>query len=186
LCSQIIDEAHRLKNPNCKLALELATYPTESRRVALTGTPLQNELHELWSLLNFVMPTLFNSCDTFEKWFSTPFDKMPVAGQDREKEMAMNEEEKLLVINRLHSILRPFMLRREKSSVETDLADKIEKVMRCELTPTQRAMYEAVLEGKVTMHNKVMQLRKIANVSDTRSHAQQRTAASSSAFRCGR
>jgi len=159
----IIDEAHRLKNPNCKLALELATYPTESRRVALTGTPLQNELHELWSLLNFVMPTLFNSCDTFEKWFSTPFDKMPVAGQDKEREMAMNEEEKLLVINRLHSILRPFMLRREKRSVETDLADKIEKVMRCELTPTQRAMYEAVLEGKVTMHNKIMQLRKIAN-----------------------
>lgn len=45
--------AHRLKNPACKLVQELATYPQESRRVALTGTPLQNELHELWSLLNF-------------------------------------------------------------------------------------------------------------------------------------
>ena len=64
----IIDEAHRLKNPKCKLAMELATYPTRSRRVALTGTPLQNELHELWSLLNFLHPTIFNSCDNFEKW----------------------------------------------------------------------------------------------------------------------
>ena len=64
----IIDEAHRLKNPKCKLALELATYPTRSRRVALTGTPLQNELHELWSLLNFLHPTIFNSCENFEKW----------------------------------------------------------------------------------------------------------------------
>ena len=64
----IIDEAHRLKNPKCKLAMELATYPTRSRRVALTGTPLQNELHELWSLLNFLHPTIFNSCENFEKW----------------------------------------------------------------------------------------------------------------------
>ena len=66
----VIDEAHRLKNPKCKLALELATYPTQSRRVALTGTPLQNELPELWSLLNFLHPTIFNSCENFEKWSS--------------------------------------------------------------------------------------------------------------------
>lgn len=67
----IIDEAHRLKNPKCKLAMELATYPTRSRRVALTGTPLQNELHELWSLLNFLHPTIFNSCENFEKWLGS-------------------------------------------------------------------------------------------------------------------
>ena len=67
----IIDEAHRLKNPKCKLAMELATYPTRSRRVALTGTPLQNELHELWSLLNFLHPTIFNSCENFEKWLDS-------------------------------------------------------------------------------------------------------------------
>lgn len=63
------------------------------------------------------------------------------------------------------------MLRRQKKDVETDLADKIEKVLRCELTPMQKAMYETILEGKVTMHNRVMQLRKIANVSShTRAH----------------
>ena len=148
---------------NCKLAQELTTYPKEARRVALTGTPLQNELHELWSLLNFIHPSIFSSSESFEKWFSTPFDKMPVGSQDKENHQSMNEEEKLLVINRLHAILRPFMLRREKSQVETDLADKIEKVLRCSLTPMQEAMYSAILEGKVTMHNRVMQLRKICN-----------------------
>jgi len=53
ICLCRVYRAHRLKNPACKLVQELATYPQESRRVALTGTPLQNELHELWSLLNF-------------------------------------------------------------------------------------------------------------------------------------
>ena len=74
----IIDEAHRLKNPKCKLAMELATYPTRSRRVALTGTPLQNELHELWSLLNFLHPTIFNSCENFEKWSVLALTTMPI------------------------------------------------------------------------------------------------------------
>src|SRR5690348_4398169 len=128
---------------------------------------MSNVLSELWSLLNFLHPSIFNSADTFEKWFATPFDRMPVGSADREKHQVMNEEEKLLVINRLHNILRPFMLRREKKQVESDLADKVEKVVRCELTGVQKAMYEAVLLGKVSIHNRIMQLKKICNVSLT-------------------
>ena len=75
----------------------------------------------------------------------------------------MSEEEKLLVINRLHAILRPFMLRREKKEVEKDLADKVEKVLRCELTPVQRLLYASIMEGKVAVHNRMIQLRKVCN-----------------------
>ena len=62
------------------------------------------------------------------------------------------------------SILRPFMLRREKREVETDLADKLEKVLRCDLTSTQRVLYESIMNGSVSMHNKMIQLRKVSGV----------------------
>ena len=75
----------------------------------------------------------------------------------------MSEEEQLLVVNRLHSILRPFMLRREKREVETDMPDKVEKIVRCALTESQRVLYESVLSGNVSLHNKMVQLRKICN-----------------------
>ena len=161
----IIDEAHRLKNPKCKLALELATYTTTSRRLALTGTPLQNELPELWSLLNFIHPTIFNSSLDFERWFASPFTTLGNAANTAATDnvVAMSEEEKLLVINRLHSILSPFMLRREKREVETDLADKVEKIIRIELTNAQRSMYAAIIQGAVSVHNRMVQLRKVCN-----------------------
>ena len=96
--------------------------------------------------------------------FATPFASMTVgAREEREKAVSMSEEEKLLVINRLHAILRPFMLRREKKEVEKDLADKVEKVLRCELTPVQRLLYASIMEGKVAVHNRMIQLRKVCN-----------------------
>ena len=89
---------------------------------------------------------------------------MTVGGkEERAAAVAMSEEEKLLVINRLHAILRPFMLRREKKEVERDLADKVEKVLRCELTPVQRLLYSSIMEGKVSIHNRMVQLRKVCN-----------------------
>lgn len=68
----IIDEGHRMKNADCKLALTLATYQTRNR-LLLTGTPLQNNLTELWALLNFLLPTIFSSSESFQQWFSSPF-----------------------------------------------------------------------------------------------------------------
>ena len=65
----IIDEGHRMKNHNCKLTLVLNGYFTAQHRLLLTGTPLQNKLPELWALLNFLLPSIFSSCGTFEQWY---------------------------------------------------------------------------------------------------------------------
>merc|ERR1719402_47549 len=64
----IIDEGHRMKNHNNKLTQTINTYYTTAHRLLLTGTPLQNKLPELWALLNFLLPSIFKACDTFELW----------------------------------------------------------------------------------------------------------------------
>jgi SNF2 family DNA or RNA helicase len=160
----IVDEAHRLKNPKCKLATELVTYNQKSRRVALTGTPLQNDLPELWALLNFLHPSIFDNVSSFEKWFANPLgDALGLNKKDNEENIQMTEEEKLLVADRLHQVLRPFMLRREKSQVECELQDKLEVVLRCDLTKTQEIFYECLMTQRVHMANQMVQLRKVCN-----------------------
>lgn len=69
----IIDEGHRMKNHHCKLTQVLNTHYIAPHRLLLTGTPLQNKLPELWALLNFLLPSIFKSCSTFEQWFNAPF-----------------------------------------------------------------------------------------------------------------
>ena len=69
----IIDEGHRMKNHHCKLTQVLNTHYTAPHRLLLTGTPLQNKLPELWALLNFLLPSIFKCCNTFEQWFNAPF-----------------------------------------------------------------------------------------------------------------
>lgn len=69
----IIDEGHRMKNHHCKLTQILNTYYLAPYRLLLTGTPLQNKLPELWALLNFLLPDIFQSVNTFEQWFNAPF-----------------------------------------------------------------------------------------------------------------
>lgn len=95
----------------------------------------QNNLQELWSILNFLLPTIFNSVETFEQWFNAPF------ATTLEK-VEMNEEEKLLVIKRLHKVLRPFLLRRMKTDVEDQLPPKVEKVLHCDMSALQKKMYD--------------------------------------------
>src|SRR5690606_5302467 len=76
----IVDEGHRMKNHNSKLSITLSKYYKSIYRLILTGTPLQNNLPELWALLNFLLPTIFNSVENFDQWFNKPFantgDKM--------------------------------------------------------------------------------------------------------------
>lgn len=165
----IIDEGHRMKNANCKLAMTLGVRYKSRNRLLLTGTPLQNNLTELWALLNFLLPTIFASADTFETWFKQPFESTTL-GDTAELE----EEETLLIINRLHQVLRPFLLRRLKTDVESQLPEKVEHVIRCDMSSWQRVLYRQVQSriGLATgghntsvksYNNLLMQSKKICN-----------------------
>ncbi|CAG8502162.1 359_t:CDS:10 [Acaulospora colombiana] len=103
----IIDEGHRMKNVNSKLSIILTNNYQCRYRLILTGTPLQ----------------IFDSVKSFDEWFNTPFAN--TGGQDK---IALNEEESLLIIKRLHKVLRPFLLRRLKKDVESELPDKVERM----------------------------------------------------------
>lgn len=165
----IMDEGHRMKNADCKLALTLGAKYTSRNRLLLTGTPLQNNMTELWALLNFLLPTIFSSAETFETWFNAPFQASAL-GDSAE----LNEEENLLIISRLHQVLRPFMLRRLKTDVESQLPDKVEIIFRCEMSIWQRVLYRQMRRrigiaagsgsGSVrSFNNMVMQLKKVCN-----------------------
>lgn len=168
----IIDEGHRMKNSNSKLSATIQQYYSTRFRLILTGTPLQNNLGELWAMLNFVLPNIFKSAKTFDEWFNTPFAN--TGGQDK---MELTEEEQILVIRRLHKVLRPFLLRRLKKDVEKDLPDKTEKVIKCKFSALQARLCKqmithqkiAVSDGKGGkagargLSNMIMQQRKLCN-----------------------
>ena len=168
----IVDEGHRLKNAGSKLSSTVTQYYHTRYRLILTGTPLQNNLPELWALLNFVLPNIFKSVKSFDEWFNTPFAN--TGGQDK---MDLTEEEQLLVIKRLHKVLRPFLLRRLKKDVEKDLPDKQERVIKCNFSALQAKLYKQLVThnrimvsdgaGKKTgmrgLSNMLMQLRKLCN-----------------------
>uniref|UniRef100_A0A8B9L6A0 SWI/SNF related, matrix associated, actin dependent regulator of chromatin, subfamily a, member 2 n=1 Tax=Astyanax mexicanus TaxID=7994 RepID=A0A8B9L6A0_ASTMX len=136
----IVDEGHRMKNHHCKLTQVLNTHYVAPRRLLLTGTPLQNKLPELWALLNFLLPTIFKSCSTFEQWFNAPF---AMTGE----RVDLNEEETILIIRRLHKVLRPFLLRRLKKEVESQLPEKVEYVIKCDMSAIQKVLYRH-MQGK--------------------------------------
>lgn len=177
----IVDEGHRMKNAQSKFAVTLGTQYTTNNRILLTGTPLQNNLPELWALLNFLLPSIFNSVESFDQWFNRPFSQFnnnATAGPDEQSDQMLNNEERMLIIHRLHELLRPFMLRRVKSEVLDQLPEKVEKVLRCELSSWQKELYRQIsakakadktLVGSLTeaptrgLNNIVMQLRKVCN-----------------------
>eukprot|EP00835_Amoeboradix_gromovi_P000946 NODE_36_length_31474_cov_0.342438.p2 type:complete len:680 gc:universal NODE_36_length_31474_cov_0.342438:8852-6813(-) len=167
----IIDEGHRMKNSNSKLSLVLNTQYSSRFRLILTGTPLQNNLQELWSILNFILPKIFNSDRSFDEWFSAPFGVSNIE---------LSEEESLLIIKRLHKVLRPFLLRRLKKDVESELPDKIERIIKTPFSALQAKLYEQMrihnclftvkdasnqksFTGIKGLNNTIMQLRKICN-----------------------
>ncbi|XKL63332.1 hypothetical protein PGB90_005696 [Kerria lacca] len=152
----VIDEAHRIKNEKSKLSEIVREFCT-ANRLLLTGTPLQNNLHELWALLNFLLPDVFNSSEDFDAWFNT------------------NNFLDTSLVERLHGVLRPFLLRRLKSEVEKKLKPKKEVKVYVGLSKMQREWYTKVLMKdidivngagrieKMRLQNILMQLRKCTN-----------------------
>ena len=155
----IIDEAHRLKNEASTFSRTIRTFETRYR-LLLTGTPLQNNLHELWALLNFLVPDVFASAEQFDDWFNLDID---------------DADEKNKLISQLHKILRPFMLRRLKVDVEKSLPPKHETILFTGMSKMQKKLYKDILmrdldviqgkagaSGRTAVLNIVMQLRKCA------------------------
>ncbi|KZS21056.1 Chromatin-remodeling complex ATPase chain Iswi [Daphnia magna] len=153
----VIDEAHRIKNEKSKLSEIVREFKT-SNRLLITGTPLQNNLHELWALLNFLLPDIFNNSEDFDEWFNAN----NCLGDDS-------------LIHRLHAVLRPFLLRRLKAEVEKRLKPKKEVKVYIGLSKMQREMYTKILMRdidivngagkleKMRLQNILMQLRKCCN-----------------------
>lgn len=151
----IVDEAHRLKNPKARLFEELASVPRDFC-ILLTGTPLQNSTEELWALLYFSDPITFKSKEDFIEKFGELSDAKQVSD--------------------LHTVLKPYLLRRVKEDVEKSLPPKEETILEVTLTPIQKKYYKAIYERNTaflfkgskpsnapSLMNVMMELRKACN-----------------------
>ncbi|RZC52459.1 hypothetical protein C5167_020887 [Papaver somniferum] len=142
----IIDEAHRIKNENSLLSKTMRLYNT-NYRLLITGTPLQNNLHELWSLLNFLLPEIFSSAETFDEWFQ-------ISGENDQQE----------VVQQLHKVLRPFLLRRLKSDVEKGLPPKKETILKVGMSQLQKQFYKALLQKDLEVVNAGGERKRLLNI----------------------
>ncbi|XP_027361856.1 ATP-dependent DNA helicase DDM1 [Abrus precatorius] len=171
----VVDEGHRLKNSKCKLVKTLR-YINVENKLLLTGTPLQNNLAELWSLLNFILPDIFSSLEEFESWFN--LSGKCSNGSTKEE---LEEKRRTQVVAKLHAILRPFLLRRMKSDVEIMLPRKKEIIIYANMTEHQKNLQDHLVNKTLgnylpeklsircaasKLNNLVIQLRKVCNHPD--------------------
>ncbi|GAA5961619.1 hypothetical protein JCM3765_002651 [Sporobolomyces pararoseus] len=174
----ILDEAHHIKNFRSQRWQTLLGFNAR-HRLLLTGTPLQNNLMELWSLLYFLMPHgltadgssgPFADHADFQSWFSNPMEKAIEQGETMDQETQAT-------VSKLHTILRPYLLRRLKAEVETQMPGKTESIIYCRLSKRQRFLYDDFMSRAQTREtlgsghflsiiNCLMQLRKVCNHPD--------------------
>lgn len=177
----ILDEAHNIKNFRSQRWKSLLNFNTE-HRLLLTGTPLQNNIIELWSLLYFLMPSSTNASAMpegfadlmdFQQWFGRPVDKIIQAGGD----VVSGDRETKETVTKLHQVLRPYLLRRLKQDVEKEMPGKFEHIVYCRLSKRQRLLYDDFMSRAQTREtlasgnflsiiNCLMQLRKVCNHPD--------------------
>jgi superfamily II DNA or RNA helicase len=149
----VLDEAQHIKNPETQNA-QAAFSLNAQRRFVLTGTPMENSVRDLWSLMNFVAPGYLGSRADFRERYEKPLATKPEPALQR----------------RLVRRLRPFLLRRRKADVARELPEKIEQIVPCELGPTQRATYQALLReiqqsmGKGTANDGAMRMKMLTGL----------------------
>jgi superfamily II DNA or RNA helicase len=131
----VLDEAQAIKNPRAKAATAVARLQAK-QRIALSGTPIENHLEELWSIFAFALPGLLPERARFSRLFRTPIEKHGDASRRAV----------------LAARIRPFLLRRTKERVAQELPEKTEIVQRIELSGPQRDLYETI---RLTMHKRV-------------------------------
>ncbi|KAG8215643.1 SNF2 family DNA-dependent ATPase [Butyriboletus roseoflavus] len=153
----VVDEGHRLKNLNCRLIQEIKKYPSAGRMI-LTGTPLHNNLAELWSLLHFILPDIFDDLNTFQEWYVDTVPsrfRFPVWTHVNVRfnlgtlQSRLSPTQSTQLISTLHGILKPFLLRRLKADVEGLLPPKKEYVIYAPLSVKQRNLYDEIVEGRI-------------------------------------
>jgi superfamily II DNA or RNA helicase len=131
----VVDEAHKaISNLNTITAQSVLQIPY-CRRLVLTGTPLNSDLQELWSLLHFLNPDVFIEQESFDTVFRRPFANVTDGGDTVE----LSEEERGLLVMRMHQVLRPFMLRRTKKDIDSTLRITFHHI-RCPLTVVQKQL----------------------------------------------
>jgi len=169
-----------MKNADAKLFRELQQFKSATR-LLITGTPLQNNLKELWSLLHFLMPETFLDWEAFEVWFD--FSDL----QDEETAAQfIEDEESQSLVSKIHKVLQPLLLRRIKADVAAYLPKKREYVLYAPMTKEQTDLYNVVNDKKIDtrnyLENKVVERLTEANNSSSssrRSSRQSSRAASS-------
>eukprot|EP01117_Protostelium_nocturnum_P001278 TRINITY_DN1158_c1_g1_i1.p1 TRINITY_DN1158_c1_g1~~TRINITY_DN1158_c1_g1_i1.p1 ORF type:complete len:1186 (+),score=442.11 TRINITY_DN1158_c1_g1_i1:212-3769(+) len=165
----ILDEGHRIRNPDAETTLTMKRFPTPHRLI-LSGSPIQNNLTELWSVFDFVFPGKLGTLPTFRNEFVVP---ITIGGYVKSSPIQIQTAYKCAVA--LRDLISPYLLRRLKKDVLSQLPKKTEQVLFCHLTTEQRDVYEqflrsdevfSILDGKRNSLYGIDILRKICNHPD--------------------